>query len=145
MSTSTYDIAMNFALLIIYAVLIILIIQRVMESRAFSYLVERTSTGMVFSYKLGIYAGCVRITRDWNQERPAMLRKADGWEIVFPGWYTDQQVNSFIMSTDARSDKNKSHAKDLEIYRQVVLKNNYALTCIRGVLFTEDRRRSERT
>lgn len=145
MSTSTYDIAMNFALLIIYAVLGILIIQRVMESRAFSYLVERTPTGMVFSYKLGIYAGCIRITRDWDQEYPNILRKADGWEIVFPGWYTDQQVYRFIMRTDPCHSKNKSHAKDFEIFRQVVLKNNDALTCIRGVLFTEDRRSSKRT
>lgn len=145
MSTTTYDIAMNFALLIIYAVLGILIVQRVMESRAFSYHVERTPTGMVFSYKLGIYAGCVRITRDWEIEYPSILRKADGWEIVFPGWYSDQQVYSFIMRTNPCPSKNKSHAKDLEIFRQVVLKNNYALTCIRGVLFTEERRKSTRT
>lgn len=142
MSRTAYDVAMNFTLLIIYAVLLILIVQRVMESRGFSYLVERTPTGMVFTYKLGIYAGCVRITRDWNLEYPNVLRKADGWEIVFPGWYSDKQVYGFIMITDPEPGKNRSHAKDLEIFRQVVLMNNYTLTCIRGVLFTEDRRRS---
>jgi hypothetical protein len=145
MSNTTYDIAMNMALVIIYGVLTILIIQRVMESRGFSYLVERTSNGMVFTYTLGIYAGCVRITRDWSLEYPNILRKADGWEIVFPGWYTDQQVYRFIMRANPTEGKNKSHSKDLEVFRQVVLKNNYALTCIRGVLFTEDRRDPKRT
>lgn len=140
MSKTTYDIGVNIALLIIYSVLIILIIQRVMESRGFTYLVERTSDGMVFKYKLGIYAGCVRITRDWKLEHPNLLRKADGWEIVFPGWYTDKQIYGYIMRTDPCPSKNKSHEKDLEIFRQVVLKNNHSLTCIRGVLFTEDRR-----
>lgn len=144
MSKTTYDIGVNFALLIIYAVLIILVIQRVMESRAFSYHVERTVNGMVFTYKLGIYAGCVRITRDWSLEYPNILRKADGWEIVFPGWYTDQQVYKFIMRANPTDGKNKSHSKDLEVFRQVVLMNNYALTCIRGVLYTEDRRKGQR-
>lgn len=145
MSKTTYDIATNFALLIIYGVIGLLIIQRVMESRGFSYLVERTPTGMIFTYKLGIYAGCVRITRDNDLEYPNLVRKADGWEIVFPGWYTDKQVYRFIMKAEPRQGKNQSHAKDLEIFRQVVLMNNYSLTCIRGVLFTEDRRKSSRT
>ncbi|MNN87667.1 hypothetical protein D3C81_2052540 [compost metagenome] len=99
---------------------------------------------MVFTYKLGIYAGCVRITRDWSLEYPNILRKADGWEIVFPGWYTDQQVYKFIMRANPTDGKNKSHSKDLEVFRQVVLMNNYALTCIRGVLYTEDRRKGQR-
>lgn len=144
MSKSSYDIAMNLALMIVYSVLIILVIQRIMESRGFAYRVEKIPGGLVFRYSLGIYAGCVRVSRDWDVEYPSIQRKADGWEIVFPGWYSDKQMYGFLMRNDPISGKNQSHAKDLEVFKQVVLKNNDALTCIRGVLFTQDRRKTPR-
>lgn len=144
MSNSSYDLAITCALMIIYGVLIVLVIQRIMESRGFSYRVERVSGGLVFKYSLGIYAGCVRVTRDWNVEYPSVMRKADGWEIIFPGWYSDKQMYGFLMTRNPVTGKNQSHAKDLEVFKQVVLKNNDALTCIRGVLFTQDRRKTPR-
>lgn len=132
----TYDMAVNIALALIYGAIILLVIQRVMEHRQFTYRSFRTPTGMEFHYRLGIYAGIVTVTRQVSATKPTIVRKATGWEIVLPIWYTDKDLSIYVMTTHPRIvNGNRSHVNDLEVFRQVVLKNNDSLECIAGQLF----------
>lgn len=132
----TYDITLNFILLLLYGVIGILVVQRLMERRRFTYRVTRTSTGLKFEYSLGIYAGIVLVTREVSAQNPTIARKALGWEITLPIWYTDQDLSVYVMQTHPRLPSgHNSHANDLEVFRQVVLQNNDSLECIAGQLF----------
>lgn len=144
MQSSLYNLVVNFAVVIIWVSVALLIIQRFMETREFKYLVEKTQTGIVFTYRLGIYAGKVSLSRRPGVDYPRVNRKADGWEVLFPPVYSDREITNYMKTLNPSEDKNKSHNQDLEIFRQVVLKNNHALECIRGKVFTDDRRRYPR-
>lgn len=137
----TYDMVINFILLLLYGMICLLVVQRVMEHRQFTYRVNRTPTGLRFEYSLGIYAGVVLVTREVSAQNPTIARKALGWEITLPIWYTDQDLSLYVMTTYPRlPNGNNSHANDLEVFRQVVLKKNDSLVCIAGQLFcTSDR------
>jgi hypothetical protein len=115
-----------------------------MEKREFTYHVMKTPDGLVFKYSLGIYAGCIRITRDKDAEEPIIFKKSDGWQVIFPAWYTDGQIHRYILNNDPNVAKTASHANDFEIFRQVVLKNNDNLMSIGGKLYTGDRRKNPR-
>lgn len=132
----TYGLVVNLVLSCLYFVLILLVIQRLMEQRQFTYRVFRTPTGLKFEYKLGIYAGVVTVIRDITVLKPSVHRKADGWEIVLPIWYTDKDLSSYVMSKEIKIENgNRSHINDLEVFKQVVLCKNDSLECIGGKLF----------
>lgn len=132
----TYDMVINFILLLLYGVICLLVVQRIMEQRQFTYCVTRTPTGLRFEYALGIYAGVVLVTREVSAQNPTIARKALGWEITLPIWYTDRDLSVYVMTTYPRlTNGNNSHANDLEVFRQVVIKNNDSLECIAGQLF----------
>ena len=144
MQSSLYNLVVNFAVVIIWVAVALLVVQRIMETREFKYLVEKTETGIIFTYRLGIYAGRVTLSRKWGVDYPRVSRKADGWEILFPPVYTDREITNYMKTLHPDDNKNKSHIKDLEIFRQVVIRNNHGLECIRGQVFTEDRRKHPR-
>lgn len=144
MSSLAYEVTMNSVLIVIYVVIGLLLIQRIMEKRGFTYHVQKTPDGLVFKYTLGIYAGCVRITRDTEYDEPVIRKRSDGWQITFPAWYTDHQIYRYIERNNPVQRKSSSHANDIEIFRQAVLKNNDKLMSIGGRLYTGDRRKHPR-
>lgn len=136
MSSAMYGLVINLTLTALYAVLLLLVVQRVMEFKQFTYRVFRTSTGMKFEYSLGIYGGTVNVRRNKHVTTPKLIRKAIGWEIVLPDWYTDNDLSNYFMSNKLTiDDGNLSHINDLEVFKQVVLCKNDSLECINGKLF----------
>lgn len=145
MSPLTYEVAVNWILLGVWLTVALLLLQRMMEKREFTYRIQKTPEGLVFKYSLGIYAGCVRITRDEKFDEPVVRKRSDGWQFTFPIWYTEEQIQRWILYNDPTAKKGRtSHRNDLEIFRQVVLKNNDNLFSIRGKVFTGDRRKNPR-
>jgi len=127
-----YDLVSNALLLGIGATIGLLIFQRCMEAREMTYSVTAVPNGTVFKFSLGIYAGKVRITRKVSCVKPWFIRHVDGWEIIFPMAYGDDEINDFIMKNNPPLAGDRSHAKDLYVYREVMIKNNLALSCVNG-------------
>lgn len=127
-----YDVAMNFILLVVYAAVVLALIYRYLVSKDLDYELVKIRSGYVFSFKVGIFAGRLKLIRQRGCAVPHFIKHLDGWEIVFPVFYTDTQINSFIMKNNPPGSKTASHAKDLEVYREVVIKRNENLVCKAG-------------
>lgn len=127
-----YDLMVNIALVMIYALLFLLVVTRWMEAKNMDYSVTQIPSGRVFSFKLGVYAGTLRIVRRPGCVRPWFIKHVDGWEIVFPMAYSDDDVHLFLLKTDLPYDNKGSHSQDLAVYREVVIRGNDALACVGG-------------
>lgn len=132
MYESLREIAMNLIFLAVYAALGLMLIYRYLVSKDLDYTLVKIRSGYVFSFKVGIFAGKLKLIRQRGCAVPHFVKHVDGWEIVFPLFYTDKQINSFIMHNDPPVSKTASHAKDLEVYREVVIKRNENLVCKAG-------------
>jgi len=132
MYDSLYEIAMNLILLAVYAALGLTLVYRYLISKDLDYVLVKVRSGYVFSFKVGIYAGKIKLIRQRGCAVPYFVKHLDGWEIIFPIFYTDKQINSFIMQNDPPVPKTASHAKDLEVYREVVINRNENLVCKAG-------------
>lgn len=134
-----YDLLVNALLVFIGLTLGRLILQRCMEARKIDCSVKELPNGREFRYRLGIYAGTVRITRKPSCVSPWFVRHVDGWEVVFPMAYSDQEVNEFLLKNDPPLAGNSSHACDVPVYREVVIHRNTALSCVAGQICTISR------
>lgn len=134
MYDSLYEIAMNLICLVVYAALGLVLLYRYLASKDLDYTLVKITSGYVFNFKVGIFAGKLTLIRQRGCAVPHFVKHLDGWEIVFPVFYTDKQINSFIMRNDPPGSKTASHAKDLEVYREVVIKRNENLVCKAGTI-----------
>lgn len=132
MYNSLQDIGMNFILIAVLTILVLVIFYKYLVSREMDYTLVKIRNGYVFNFKVGIFAGNLKLVRQRGCVVPYFIKHVDGWEIVFPIFYTDKQINSFIMKNDPPVPKTASHAKDLEVYREVVIKRNENLVCKAG-------------
>jgi len=132
MYDSLYDITMNLIFLVVYATLGLMLFYKYLVSRDMDYTLVKIRNGYVFNFKVGIFAGKVKLIRKGGCAVPHFVKHLDGWEIVFPLFYTEDQINSFIMQNNPPGSKTASHAKDLEVYREVVIKRNENLHCMAG-------------
>ena len=132
MYNSLQDIGMNFILLAVLALLVMVICYKYLVSREMDYTLVKISNGYVFNFKVGIFAGNLKLVRERGCVVPYFIKHIDGWEVVFPLFYTDKQINSFIMQNDPPVPKTASHARDLEVYREVVIRRNENLVCKAG-------------
>jgi len=110
------------------------------ERKPMKFSVDETPTGKVFSFSIGVYSGKIRLVRSADYQAPAFIRRFDGWEIRFPLCYSDEQMDFFVLTHNPDFSKNRSHSKDLDIYREVIIRQNSALACVGGAVF----RRRER-
>lgn len=127
-----YDIVMNLILLVVYTTLGFILVYKRLRSKDMDYVLVKNMNGYIFDFVLGIYAGKIRLTRQPGCVVPRFVKHVDGWEIVFPTFYSDHQINRFIMENDPPCCKKASHAKDLEVYREVVINRNENLECVAG-------------
>lgn len=127
-----HDIIANFLVWVIYVLIAILLVQRRWEAKGMEYSVTKVPEGRVFSFALGIYAGKVRIVHRPSCVVPWFVRHVDGWEIVFPMAYSDEEVDAFLLCNDPPHSRNTPHSKDLEVYRQVMIYGNEELSCVAG-------------
>lgn len=132
MYESLREIAMNLIFLAVYTALGLMLFYRYLVSKEMDYTLVKIRNGYVFSFKVGIFAGKLKLVRERGTAHPRFVKHVDGWEIVFPLFYTDKQINSFIMQNNPPGSKTASHAKDLEVYREVVIKRNENLVCKAG-------------
>lgn len=129
-----YDIFMNLVLLLVYGIIFVLLAYRRLESKGMDYTFTKIQNGYAFEFLLGVYAGKVRVVKRPGCVLPWFIRHVDGWEIIFPMSYDDRQVEDFILQNNPPASKNTSHSKDLDIYREVVIKRNDRLHCVAGKL-----------
>lgn len=127
-----YDLFSNAILLGIIVTIGLLILQRRMDAKTMDYSVTAVPNGWVFSYSLGVYAGKVRVTRRFGCVAPWFVRHIDGWEVIAPMHYSDDEINNFLLTHNPPLNGNYSHAKDVEIYREVMIRNNPSLVCVAG-------------
>lgn len=132
MYNSLYEITMNLIFLAVYTALGLVLLYRYLVSKDMDYTLVKITSGYVFSFKVGIFAGKLKLIRQRGCAVPYFVKHVDGWEIIFPVFYTDKQINSFIMQNDPPVSKTASHAKDLEVYREVVINRNENLVCKAG-------------
>jgi len=132
MYESLIDIAMNLIFLVVYATLGFVLFYRFLVSREMNYELVKVCSGYVFSFRLGIFAGKLRLKRQKNCPAPYFVKRLEGWDIIFPSFYTDGQINEFIMRNDPPGSRKASHSRDLDVYREVVIKRNEKLYCSAG-------------
>lgn len=132
MYNSLQDIGLNLVLLVVVAILVLMLFYKYLVSRDMDYTLVKIRNGFVFNFKVGIFAGKLRLVRARGCAVPYFIKHVDGWEIIFPMFYTDKQINSFIMQNDPPVPKTASHSRDLEVYREVVIKRNENLVCKAG-------------
>lgn len=132
MYNSLQDIGMNLVLLVVLAALVLVIFYKYLVSREMDYTLVKIRNGFVFKFKVGIFAGNLKLVRERGCVVPYFIKHIDGWEIIFPLFYTDKQINSFILKNDPPVPPTASHARDLEVYREVVIRRNENLVCKAG-------------
>jgi len=128
------DIAANLLVWVLYVLIVLMLLRRHWEAKGISYSLTKVPEGRVFSFTLGMYAGKVRIVRRPSCVVPWFARHVDGWEIVFPMAYSDEEVDAFLLRNDPPYSGKTPHSKDLEIYREVMIHGNDALSCVDGKL-----------
>lgn len=128
------DIIANLLVWMIYVLIGLMLLQRRWEAKGMEFSVTNIPGGRVFSFALGIYAGKVQIVRKPSCVVPWFVRHVDGWEIVFPMAYSDDEVDAFLLCNDPPYSRNTPHSKDLEVYREVMIHGNDCLSCVDGTL-----------
>jgi hypothetical protein len=136
-----FDFVMNLTTAAIWLAIVVLLVIRRRERRGLRYGVSLLDDGMVFWYRLGVYAGTVRMIRDVNVKEPQLSGNLLGWDCRFPVCYTNQEMCQYIRSygpTDL--DENLPHSKDLLIFNEVINQRNNGLISIYGQIFVYDNR-----
>lgn len=131
----TYNIVSNALLVAVYGCIALLMFQRATEIRGIRYSFSEIPDGRLFQYALGLYGGKIRLIRSVDCTIPTFIRRFDGWEIVFPQCYTDEQMDCYVMTHSPAPSKNTSHSKDLEVYREVVIRQNDEVSCVAGKIY----------
>lgn len=126
------DVIVDLLIAVIYGVIVVLLIRRIMEARGINYSVARVSNGRIFEFRLGLYAGKLRLIKAPSCVRPFFSRHVYGWDIVFPPKYTEKEMDEFLLKNDLPDDGNPSHTVDLKVYREVVIRRNCDLSCVAG-------------
>jgi len=131
------ELLMDAAAALIWVVAIILMKARVMEMRQLEYTLMRSTMGLYFHYRLGIYAGKVDLLRDMNVNTPQITQGVFGWECRFPVDYSVLQMCEYIRWHVA-SLRNVSHSKDMLVFNEIVNHKNDALISINGHIYSYD-------
>ncbi|MNM18520.1 hypothetical protein D3C81_288130 [compost metagenome] len=129
------NIVSNGLFVAVYGIIVLLLLQRWMESLGIRYSFSEIPDGRKFQYSLGLYGGKIRLIRSVDCTVPSFIRRFDGWEIVFPQCYTDEQMDCYVMTHNPPPSKNTSHSKDLEVYREVVIRQNDKVLCVAGQIY----------
>jgi hypothetical protein len=129
---------LNGAVTIIWALVMLYLVIRFMESRAFEYSLRHTETGLVFEYRLGVYSGRITMVRDSNAVIPTIQQVMGGWKLKFPTDYSFKEMCLFAQGHIKRGMESASHSKDLLIFDEVVNKHNDALVSINGRVYCYD-------
>lgn len=131
-----YDLITNILVLVIYGAIGLLIKMRLMESKGITYSLAYVKGVCTFKFSLGVYAGEVRIVRKPSCVLPWFVRRVYGWDVIVPTTYSEEEVNSFLLDNNPPSSNNAPHSKDLEVYREVVIRGNNELSCVAGTICT---------
>lgn len=123
---------------ILWLIVLIYVVVRIMESRAFEYSMKRTENGLVFEYRLGVYSGRVEMVRDGNAIFPTYQQVMGGWKFKFPIDYTLMDMCLFTKGCIKKGLEASSHSKDLLIFDQVANQKRDSLVCINGAVFLYD-------
>lgn len=129
-----HNVVLNGLLFAVWLMVALLVFQRWLESKGMTYGFEDLENGRLFSFQLGIYRGKIRLVRCPECRMPQFRRRFDGWEITFPMPYTDEQMDCYLLHHSPPPSNNTSHSKDLDVYREVIIKQNEGLSCIDGKL-----------
>lgn len=135
------DLILNFLVVFIWVTVIALFFIHQMERRGLRYDLEQLPEGIKFWYRLGVYAGTVKLVRVSELEEPVFDSSVLGWECKFPDHYTNKEMCEFLWMNMPK-DLEGSHSKDLLIFREVIKKGNTYLSSIFGqVLVNQERRK----
>lgn len=126
------DIVVDLLLAVTYGALVLLVARKIMESKGITYSVKKITNGRIFEFRLGLYAGKLRLIKAPWCVKPIFARHVYGWEIVFPTGYTDKEMDEFLLKNDLPDDGNPSHSVDLKVYREVMIHRNCGLSCVAG-------------
>lgn len=132
------EIALTTLAIVLWSLIGIGLIVRFMESRGFEYSLIHTANGMLFKYKLGVYAGCIEMKRDKNSVIPTITQGVNGWVCKFPLDYSLKEMSSYLNQQVAKTMQSNSHSKDLIIFNEVVNKKNDSLVSINGGIYLYD-------
>jgi len=108
-----------------------------MESKVYHYAIEQEQDGFKFSYRLGVYAGTIKLIKGATIEKPELINHVFGWECRFPPEYSTNDMIDYLSHCVPYCETCRSHSKDLMIFNEVVNKNNTSLTSIFGMIFVD--------
>jgi hypothetical protein len=133
------DFIMNLAVGVVWLTIAGLLIIRRKERRGLRYGISLLDDGMEFWYRLGVYAGTVRMIRDVNVKVPQLDGHVLGWECKFPTCFTNKEMCQYIcVNAPTAVDESAFHPTDLMIFNEVVNRNNNGLVSIYGQIFIYD-------
>lgn len=135
---TTIDVLLNLVMGVVMIIAAACVIARFLELKGLGYTLQRTSTGMYFEYRLGIYAGRIDLIRDDTVTAPQLTQGVRGWECRFPVYFTVKEMCDFIRLSSSKDGKKGSHSKDLLIFNEIVNLKNDALVCMNGNVYTYD-------
>lgn len=130
-----YDPIANAVLVLLYVFIGIRLVQRFMEAKGMKYSVTEVPYGRVFCFSLGLYAGRIHVHRTLECHHPTFIRHVDGWEVQFPMRYTEDEMDCYLMYHNPPYAGNTSHSRDMDVYREVVIRKNDELSCVGGDIY----------
>lgn len=122
----------------VWLVVILLWVVRQMEVKGLRFEFNQIDNGLEFRYKLGVYAGTVRLVRDPDATEPHVVPNVFGWEFRFPTSFSNSAMLDYANYCGPKCHKGQSHSKDLIVFNEVVNKHNDGLVSINGAIYVYD-------
>lgn len=133
------DPILNTLVTFVWLVALLLWVVRHMEVKGFRFEYNQIDNGLEFRYKLGVYAGTVRLVRDPDATEPHVVANVFGWEFRFPTSFTNREMLDYAHYCGPHCHKGQSHSKDLMIFNEVVNNHNDGLISINGNIYVYDK------
>lgn len=112
---------------------------RHMEIKGLRFKLSQIENGIEFHYKLGVYAGTVRLIRDPDATQPHVIDNVFGWEFRFPMTFTNREMLQYANDCRPHCHKGQSHSKDLIVFNEIVNNHNDGLVSINGNIYVYDK------